>query len=58
MPTEYQSQLNEFGQRRDRESRSELKYGAYEFNLPPLYLKPNPPTLPVFVFVIETSFTS
>jgi protein transport protein SEC24 len=34
VPVNYQSQLNEFGQRRDKQQRPELLYGTYEFATP------------------------
>lgn len=54
VPINYQSALNEFGQRRDRLERSELQYGAYEFRAPATY-SARPPLDPTFVFVIDVS---
>lgn len=54
VPVNYQSALNEFGQRRDRLERSELQFGAYEFKAPSTYMS-RPALEPTFVFVIDVS---
>ena len=54
VPVNYQSALNEFGQRRDKQSRLELQLGAYEFKAPDAY-SARKPMKPTYVFVIDVS---
>ena len=54
VPVNYQSALNECGQRRDKEQRSELQLGAYEFKAPQSYCA-RKPLMPTYVFVIDVS---
>lgn len=57
VPMNYQSALNEFGQRKDRLQRPELLYGTYEFKAPSAY-SARKPMLPHYVFAIDVSATS
>ena len=57
VPVNYQSALNEFGQRRDQQQRPELLYGTYEFHAPKDYVT-REPLMPTYVFAIDVSITS
>ena len=57
MPNEYYCELDADGARRDRLERPELHLGTVEFVAPQEYMV-RPPQPPVYLFVIETSYTA
>jgi len=57
VPTEYFCELDGDGMRRDRMERPELHLGTVEFVAPQEYMV-RPPQPPVYLFVIEVSYTA
>jgi len=57
LPRWYHCNLDEFGHRRDKDSRPEIGCGSVEFSVPPAY-SVRPPQIPVFVFCIDVSLRS
>ncbi len=57
LPRWYHCNLDEFGHRRDQDTRPEIGCGSVEFEVPPVY-SVRPPQLPVFVFLIDVSLRS
>ena len=57
VPNEYFCELDQDGMRRDRMERPELHLGTVEFVAPQEYMV-RPPQPPVYLFVIETSYTA
>ena len=57
LPGDYVCELDANGQRRDRMERPELHLGAVEFVAPAEYMV-RPPQPPVFLFVVEVSYTA
>jgi len=57
VPNEYYCELDADGARRDRLERPELHLGTVEFVAPQEYMV-RPPQPPVYLFVIETSYTA
>ena len=57
MPSEYFCELDADGLRRDRLERPELHCGTVEFVAPAEYMV-RPPQPPVFLFVVEVSYTA
>jgi protein transport protein SEC24 len=57
VPPHYYSNLNEFGQRVDRNNRPELLYGTYDIKAPPGF-KGKEPTKPLYVMLLDVSLQS
>lgn len=58
VPRPYQCALDQYGYRRDLPERPELTRGSVDFAAPPSYLVRSTPQAPIFVFVVDVSFTA
>lgn len=58
VPQHYVCQLDQYGQRMDKNDRPELRYGTYEFLVRDNYMKEYVPCLPKHVFLIDVSTPS